>query len=282
MNERILTLRGLDFCLCEALPDRETAPPVLILHGWLDQGASWRRVAAGLARAGHRVIAPDHRGHGKTAHTPPGSYYHFPDYIADVDALFRALALPEVILVGHSMGGTISTTFAALRPERVTSLVLIDGLGPPASSPEQAVEQYRTHLKHLEAPRPVSTLADVDAAAERLRRMNPLLPEAEARFLAARCTRPVEGGVVWRWDPLHRTRSPVAFDLERHMAMLRHIQAPTTLIFGAKDWYLSLPDLPDRIAALGNVAARIDLPTGHSPHMEDPDQLVTHLLAAIG
>lgn len=280
MNERLITLRSLSFCLCETTPARPSRPPVLILHGWLDQAASWRRVAAHLAAAGHPVIAPDHRGHGRSAHAPPGSYYHFPDYIADVDALLRALDLPPVILVGHSMGGTISTTVAALRPERIARLILIDGLGPPAATTSQAVEQYRTHLRHLEAPRSPAVLPDVDAAAERIRRMNPLLPVEEARFLAGRVTRPVEGGVSWTWDRLHQTRSPVAFDLSRHLAMLRLIAAPTTVLIGASGWYPGLPDLDDRIAAIPDLAARIDLPTGHSPHMEDPQLLAEHILAA--
>ncbi|MFT5682150.1 MAG: pimeloyl-ACP methyl ester carboxylesterase [Myxococcota bacterium] len=278
MIERFLTLRDLSFCLCETAPEQPTQPPVLILHGWLDQGASWRRVAAGLAAAGHRVIAPDHRGHGRSAHAPPGSYYHFPDYITDVDALLRALDLPPVILIGHSMGGTIATTLAALRPERIARLVLIDGLGPPATTTEQAVTQYRTHLRHLAAPRPLAVLPDVAAAAERMRRMNPLLPAEEATFLAARVTRPVPGGVSWCWDRLHQTRSPIAFDLERHLAMLRLIAAPTTVLIGANGWYPGLPDLQTRIDAVPD-ATRIDLPTGHSPHMADPDLLVGHLLA---
>ncbi len=278
MIERFITLRSLPFCLCETTPPSPAQPPVLILHGWLDQGASWRRVAADLAAAGHPVIAPDHRGHGRSAHTPAGSYYHFPDYIADVDALLRALDLPPVILVGHSMGGTIATTVAALRPERVSRLVLVDGLGPPSTTTQQAVEQYRTHLRHLASLRPPAVLPDVAAAAARMRRMNPLLPEEEARFLAGRVTRSVEGGVSWTWDRLHQTRSPVAFDLARHLAMLRCIEAPTTILIGANGWYPSLPDLDDRIAAIPHVTARIDLSTGHSPHMEDPKLLVRHLL----
>lgn len=281
MNERFVTLRGLSFCLCETHPDTPSRPPVLILHGWLDQGASWRRVAAGLAAAGHPVLAPDHRGHGRSAHTPPGSYYHFPDYIADVDALLRALALPPVILLGHSMGGTISTTIAALRPERLAALVLIDGLGPPQTSTEQAIEQYRTHLRHMETGKTPAILADVSAAAERMRRMNPALPLDEARYLAERTTRPTAGGVTWRWDPLHRTRSPVAFDIHRHLAMLRLIQAPTTVIIGAKGWYPGLPDLQERVDAIPTVRSRVDLPTGHSPHMEAPDRLVATLLSTI-
>jgi pimeloyl-ACP methyl ester carboxylesterase len=280
MIERFIALRGLSFCLCEHTPAQPTRPPVLILHGWLDQGASWRRVMAGLAAAGHPVIAPDHRGHGRTDHTPPGSYYHFPDYVDDVDALLRTLDLPPVILLGHSMGGTIATTLAALRPERLAGLILVDGLGPPATTTEQAVEQYRTHLRHLARPRPPTVLPDVAAAAERMRRMNPLLPAEEALALAERATRPVPGGVTWRWDPLHQTRAPVAFDIHRHMAMLRLIAAPTTVIIGARGWYPGLPDLDARIAAIPDVRVRVDLPCGHSPHMEDPDLLVEHLLGA--
>ena len=74
MRERWVCLRDFTFCLCEW--GRPTDPLVLILHGWLDQGAAWNRVAQQLAADGFYVVAPDQRGHGQSDHTPPGTGYH--------------------------------------------------------------------------------------------------------------------------------------------------------------------------------------------------------------
>jgi pimeloyl-ACP methyl ester carboxylesterase len=92
-NERALRLR-----ICEW---GEGNPTTVILHGYLEQAAAWDAVAQRLAG---RVVAPDHRGHGLSEHVGRGGFYHFWDYVSDVDALIATLD-QSVILIGHSMGG---------------------------------------------------------------------------------------------------------------------------------------------------------------------------------
>ena len=66
------------------------APPVLLLHGWLDNAGSF----APLARAaGSALWVPDLPGHGRSGHRPAGAWYHFVDYVSDVLALVQALGL---------------------------------------------------------------------------------------------------------------------------------------------------------------------------------------------
>ena len=93
------------------------APPLFLLHGWMDVSASFQFLVDCLTREWH-VIAPDWRGFGLSAWARDG--YWFPDYYADLDALLD-LYQPgaPVNLVGHSMGGNIAVTYAGLRPERV-------------------------------------------------------------------------------------------------------------------------------------------------------------------
>ena len=106
---------------------------VLLLHGYMDAAGTWDLVAPTLARAGFRVLAPDMRGFGDGARAPRGSYYHFPDYVADVAALVAALAADAPLaLVGPSMGGVVATLFAGAFPEKVAAVANLEGLGPPA------------------------------------------------------------------------------------------------------------------------------------------------------
>jgi len=281
MRERDVALRGMRFRLCEWGP--AGGPLVLMLHGWLDQGAAFDAVATQLANKGAWVVAPDHRGHGHSAWAPAGSTYHFLEYVADVDALVDLLVVehPGVrpfTLVGHSMGGTISALYAGLRPSSVAALVLIDGLGPPAVSDSDAAEQARTFLDQCRAPRPHRPMPDLATAAARIQRTNPGLVEARAEYLARRVTRPADsGGIVWRWDPLHRTRAAVAFDVDRLMVVLRKIRCPASLLVGADGWYAHLPDLGDRLDALGGGAVRIDLACGHDVHHARYLDVVRHI-----
>jgi pimeloyl-ACP methyl ester carboxylesterase len=252
----------------------EDGPLALLLHGWLDQGAAWQRVAWRLARDGWLVVAPDHRGHGRSDPAPPGSSYHFTEYVVDVDHLVHWLDRPVQALVGHSMGGTIASLYAGLRPESAAHVVLLEGLGPAAGDPESAADQLLAHLDHQREPRTQRTMTDVPAAAERLRRLTPGLGDALALALADRTTQPQPGGGVrWSWDPMHRTRAAVAYDAKRHHAILGRIQAPVDLVMGTRSWYTKLPDLDARAAAIPGLRARHDLDAGHALHVDAAPQV---------
>ncbi|MCB9743077.1 MAG: alpha/beta fold hydrolase [Alphaproteobacteria bacterium] len=276
-----MTLRGLEFALLRWGPEApEGAPRVLLLHGWLDQAAAWELVAARLAEAGHCVYALDQRGHGRSAWAPPGSYYHFPEYVADVDALWRAWGQPPLLLVGHSMGGTVASLFAGARPEAVVQLTLLEGLGPVAAEDADAAKHMGTWLRQLAEPPGHRPLEDLEVATARLQRFTPSLPPRLARSLAQRVTEPhPEGGLRWTWDPLHRTRAPLPYDVDRHVALLRRITAPTLFLLGTRSWYAGIPDLERRLAAIPE-RSQANLDAGHALHVEAHAEVSRLLLAA--
>lgn len=268
MEELDRSPRGLRLRVCAWGPP--TGVPVVCCHGWLDQGAAFDRVAEGLVASGFRVYAPDHRGHGHSEWTPPGTTYHFMEYVADLDGLIGELGLERVILVGHSMGGTIASLYAGLRPERVAGLVLLDGLGPPAVTDDDAADQARAFLEGSgegrSALRPHRPIPTVEAGAERIRRTNEGLTEAFSVALARRVLQPVGGGFVWRWDPLHRTRAAVAYDVDRHRAILRRIACPVALGIGGQGWYRQLRRLEARVGDLKHLVERQKFACGHDVH----------------
>jgi pimeloyl-ACP methyl ester carboxylesterase len=272
--ESTVTVRGLSLRLSSwGPPDGEL---VVCLHGFLDQGASWEPVGLALAALGYRVVAPDARGHGLSDHVGAGGYYHFTDYLVDLDGLAEQLSPEQPFnLVGHSMGGAVATLYAGVRPDRVAALVNIEGLGPPRVSDEHAVGQMVTHLRQLRGTPQHRPLADLDDAVARMRAHTPELPEAEARRLAERVTEPWQGGLRWRWDPLHRTRGAIAFDVDRFVLVLGRIRAPVTLVIGATSPF-ALDDGEERFACLAT-ARKVRLPSGHHPHFECPERLATVL-----
>lgn len=276
MRERDVDAAGVRLRVCGWGP--LSGPPVLILHGLLDQGAAWGPVAESLARAGYRVLAPDQRGHGQSAHAPPGAAYPFTDYVVDAAALCRALDLERVHLVGHSMGATVAAMLAGTEPGRVATLSLIEGLGPPSTAPERAVVQLREHLRDRLDRAPTHRPMDsASHAADRLRRFNPSLSPDHAQALADRATRGGPTGCTWTWDAAHKGRSAVPFDLARFLCFLQEIQAPTRVILGARSWYNQVDQLDLRQAALRH-GSRTVLQTGHNPHIEAPAALASVLL----
>ena len=277
MREQDFQARGIPIRVCAWGPSE--APAVVCCHGWLDQGAAWDAVAVRLVARGYRVLAPDHRGHGHSAWTPPGTTYHFMEYVADLHAVLDEAAIARAILVGHSMGGTVASLFAGLRPDRVRGLVLLDGLGPGAVAVGDAVHQAGVFLEQCRAPRPHKPMPSLADAAERICRTNPSLTSDVARRLAKRATRSTPAGLVWRWDPLHRTRAAVAYDADRHIETLRRIQAPVAIGIGRDSWYPHMPGLEQRTEAIPWRVAMESLATGHDIHHAVPDTVVEWVVA---
>lgn len=257
--------RELELGLC-SWNDHLTGTPLIVLHGLLEQGAAWRWVAE---RTKRRVFAPDHRGHGLSEHVGTGGFYHFWDYVSDLDLLLERLS-PDapVDLLGHSMGGTVASLYAGSRPERVRRLILVEGLGPPDDE-GSVVSRARAFLAGKRSPPRHDPMPDVDAAADRMRRHNPALPPDRARELAERTTRPVPGGVEWTWDPLHRARSPRPFVASHFIRFLAEITAPTLVVSGGRSAFPGV----ERAQHLRRATQVVVPDAGHLVHLDAPEAL---------
>jgi pimeloyl-ACP methyl ester carboxylesterase len=102
----------------------EGRPVMLCLHGGAAHGHWFDFIASGFTQDYH-VLALDQRGHGDSAWVdPPGYSYH--DYASDIDKVAAQLGLRGFVLIGHSMGGMVSLTYAATYPGRLAKLVIVD------------------------------------------------------------------------------------------------------------------------------------------------------------
>jgi pimeloyl-ACP methyl ester carboxylesterase len=277
---RIQLATGLGYNVQEWDGPGETT--FLLVHGFTDLGAGWCEVGPLLAPHGH-VIAPDLRGHGDSDRIGGGGYYHFFDYVADLDDVIRQLARPRVVLVGHSMGGSVASYYAGTRPARIASLVLIEGLGPPdqfggGGGPTRTamwIDSWREALADKLTPMP-----SLDDAVRRLRRADELLEEPLARKLAELGTRAVPGGYLWKHDPVHRTPGPYPFRLDVARAHWERVSCPVLMIDGARS-KLNLPEA-ERAARRASFARHRHLvieDAGHAVQRHQPARLAEAILA---
>jgi len=246
---------------------------VVFCHGFLDVGWSFDAVARDLVAVGYGVASFDWRGHGQTEWTGAGGYYHFPDYVLDLDELLPQLSDQPVHLVGHSMGGSACVMYAAARPENLCSLTLIEGLGPPEMEPRDPVTRLRAWLDGVARVRS-KTLKPMDGERTVLKRMRVQNPEL-GLFLASKSTKAVDGGIQWTFDPLHKTWSPRPFQADAFGKLLEAISAPTLIVAGERG--LRLQDEEERMAKIEHHRF-VEIPdVGHMIHWFEPRALASEL-----
>ena len=252
--------------------------PLILVHGYLDLADSWRAFVAALetGQPNLRVIAPDCRGHGDSGWIGAGGYYHFPDYVFDLDCVVRAHSLDSFTLIGHSMGGTISLLYAGTFPERVRKLVLIEGIGPVGMTFSDAplkMEKWITEL-HERGRRHFREYTSLAAGASQLRQTNPRLSENTALEIARAAMKQNDRGKwIWKFDPLHRTTAPQPFYTAQALEFLRRLQCPVLLIDGEQSRQTRRTDKQERYEAIANHQRVTINGAGHMVHQDNPDQL---------
>ena len=110
-------------------------PAVLLVHGFPDSRAVWRRQVGPLAEAGFRVITPDLRGFGASERPEGVDAYRVTELIGDLIELLDEHGIDRAHVVGHDWGAGIAWVLAALLPDRVASLAALSVGHPNASRP---------------------------------------------------------------------------------------------------------------------------------------------------
>ncbi|MBE2244763.1 MAG: alpha/beta hydrolase [Burkholderiaceae bacterium] len=293
-RSEFVTLRGLRSHLnvwgdaSLVTPER---PAVVMLHGWMDVGASFQFVVDAMDPDRY-VIAPDWRGFGQSE-APAADCYWFPDYLGDLDALLDTL-LPrqQIDLVGHSMGGNVAMLYAGVRPQRVRRLVNLEGFGMPDAPPQLAPRRYLQWLDELKEPRQLRSYPSLEAVAERLRKTNPLLRPEFAAWLAPRWSRrevdAASGEVRWVLlaDPAHKLTNPVLYRKDEVMACWKLVSAPLLWVDGDRTdlekWWAgrySAEEFHARLAVVARVEKHRLSPAGHMLHHDQPQALAERLTA---
>ncbi len=265
-----LTLRGLAW-------GDPAGPPVLALHGWLDNAASFAMLAPRLQ--GYYVVAPDLSGHGRSDWRSADATYQVYDDLPQIIGLVDQLGWQQFRLLGHSRGAIIASILAASCPERVTQLVLLDGLAPPPLPEAEFVSQLRNFVddrRRLSARRP---RVYPDAGQLAAAREEQGLSARAAGLITERNLRRCEGGVISGTDPRLRGASAVKLTPGQVNALLDAIAAPTLLLLAEQGLTVTHSQ---RWAAMEHQLARAQVesfPGGHHFHMESGvDKLAKRIL----
>ena len=228
----------------------------MLIHGLGGTSAGiWRRLPDDLADE-FTVVTFDLRGTGGSAR-PPGPY-SLDDFVGDLDAVVRSLALERPALVGHSFGGSIAVAYAARHPE-VAAVVTAGG---PVVLPEAGRQALRERAETVEAAGmgPVAEPVATNALAPSFREAHPDELRAYASLLGAN-------------DPAaYAATCRVIAEVDLRPELAR-IAAPVLLIAGDGDG-VTPPAAVDEIAAALRDVRRVEVPdAGHVLPWERPEVL---------
>jgi pimeloyl-ACP methyl ester carboxylesterase len=245
------------------------APPLLALHGWLDNAGSFARLAP-LLTTRFRVIALDLPGHGHSDHAHAAASYPYIDQVQAVLATADVLHLDRYVLLGHSLGAGIASLAAVATPERIAHLLLIEGLGPLGDDGSHTLQRFRdAFAARIEKSRPLRVFRSIEQAVS-ARTMVSGLPAELAQPIVERGLKRVDDGWQWSSDPRLTRPSATRLAESQIHSLLRGISSPTSLLLAQP----TTPYLPDalmkaRADCVGNIVVS-HMDGGHHLHLEHP------------
>jgi len=260
-----------------------SAPPLLLVHGGRDHGRSWDALARALAPQFH-VVAPDLRGHGDSEWTKGGSYA-LTEYVYDLARLVRHLGAQKVAIAGHSMGGMVGLIYAGTFPDRVSALVVLDGVtvmpDEKAAPADQRIAHYVGQLDKLEA-REARRYSTIEEAAAQMRAHNKRLPAELALHLATFGARKnADDTYSWKFDPYQRARAPHRLSPQDHVSLWARVTCPVLLLH-AEESFLRNSQTAGLATYFQNARSETISGAGHWLHHDKPEEVIGSVRRFLG
>ena len=170
---RTVSVDGVDL----SVVDVGEGPPVVLAHGFPELAFSWRHQIPALARAGHRVLAPDQRGYGRSSHPDRIEDYDLTALTGDLLRLLDDIGEERAVFVGHDWGSIVVWQLALLAPDRVAGVVgmsvpfLRRGAMPPVQRMRQVMGGRFFYITYFQEP----GVADEELGRDPARTMRRLL-----------------------------------------------------------------------------------------------------------
>ncbi len=284
-RDHLLDLNGIEVAVRTWGP--EDGIPLLALHGWLDNAASFERLAPMLD--GCFVVAPDLVGHGRSDHRRHDSGYYLWEHAEDMLAVTDSLGLTQFHVLAHGMGTGIASLLAAMT-SGIASMTFLDGMGAPFTVADDDRVQHLARAYRLKrmvqrseaqgfSDAHGSRFEDLEAAlGQRRTRLDHALSDDAARLLVLRDLLQLGDGYCWRHDPRLVLPEPMPLTEREACDLLRQIRCPLYLMLGRQGAFAEA-GFARRQGALPSQAKVSWHPGGHHFHLEAPERaLVDQLL----
>lgn len=244
--------------------------PILAVHGWLDNAASFVPIAKYLPE--YRIIAIDLPGHGHSSHKPESSYMHFVDYMPDIVFVLDELGWDKFGFLGHSLGAAVLGMVAGLIPDRVTTLCIIDAIGPYHASPNHLPDQMLQSIKEyrlISKKRLPKYNSKEEAIAARLK-ASPMQQSSVEHIVNRGLFLDSDNNYKWRTDPRLLVKSLIMFSESQVDSFLARITAPTCLVKSTDGWPFTEESYHNRKKIIKNLTIH-EIKGKHHLHMDEAE-----------
>lgn len=273
MQPKDLRVKGANGAELHLLEWSTEGVPMLLLHGFGNEAHIWDDFAPVVAPH-YRTLALDHRGHGQSDWDPEARY-EIDALVDDVESVTAALGIERMVLVGHSLGGRVSTVFAGRHPARLAGLVIVD-IGPEVDA--RGSLRIRQDVESNLSP----VFASVEEYARALSLSYPAAtPESLRRMALHGLRRRADGRFELVMDPAWRGITAgrgTSRDAEQEEGLgqqmwdaLAALPCPALVVRGAASDILS-PEVADRMVddVLPNGRLAVVPQAGHSVMTDNP------------
>ncbi len=231
--------------------------PLIILHGLFGMGDNWATLSRAFAEKGFEVFVPDLRNHGRSPHA---AEFNYSLMAKDLSEFIALNGLTKVSLIGHSMGGKVAMYFAALFPEQIDKLIIVD-IGTKYYPPH-----HQSVLAAIHAVRPEELTSRKEAEAI-LRES--LSEESTIQFLLKNLYWNEKEKLDWRFnlESIEKNIEEVGGALPADF----HIETPSLFIAGERSGYIKVEDHAEIKKDFSTVEFAVIPDAGHWVHAENPE-----------
>ena len=258
--KRVGLLSGVTLEYAEQGNSKGTA--VIFLHGYTDSWHSFERVLSFVPESIH-ALAPSQRGHGDSDR--PESTYLIGELSEDLNQFMDAVGVPSAFIVGHSMGSMVAERFAIDHPQRTTGLVLA-GTNPSLVG-NPAVEEFGQAVEQLEDPIDRSFAQ----AFQESTLAHPIPPDFLATIVSESLKVPAR---IWKTAFAGFLKTDFSRELSK-------IEAPTLIIFGDRDSFMTSADHEAVRSRIRGSRMTTYEGAGHAMHWEDPSRFAADVMAFV-
>lgn len=206
--------------------------PILALHGWMDNAGSFDMLAPLLDQ--YQILAIDSIGHGRSEHFPAGQVYNIWSDVAHMFGIADQLGWDQFAIIGHSRGANVATIMGGTFPDRISSLVLLDGGQPETTKFEELPEILAKSVldKQIVDREPTYVSRREDAITLR-QNGHWKMSRTAINMLAERGLSEKDGDFYWHADQKLKATSELRLTPEMLTAFYQRIAAPVLAILAA-------------------------------------------------